>query len=127
MRMLARAASWRARTGAAVDRGGGGVGRGADRIAVCRPRLAKGGGRCSGRGGRRWSSGTGLAGAVDDQLGWCSSRRWLGNSRSEHGHVAAKRRSKRGGCMREKTDLRVERRTLARARDFGLNPLTSVG
>jgi hypothetical protein len=28
--------------------------------------------------------------------------------------------------MREKTDLRVERRTLARARDFGLNPLTSV-
>jgi hypothetical protein len=28
--------------------------------------------------------------------------------------------------MREKIDLRVEQRTLAQARDFGLSPLTSV-
>jgi hypothetical protein len=59
MRMLARAASWRAQTGAAVDRGGGrvdrgsgGVGRGTDQVAARRPRLAKGGGQGGGRGGR---------------------------------------------------------------------------
>jgi hypothetical protein len=51
--------------GAAVHWGGGGVGRGADRVAVRRPRPVVGGGRCSGRGCRRWPPGNGLAGAVD--------------------------------------------------------------
>jgi hypothetical protein len=68
--------SWRARTGpavtevveesagAAVDQGGGEVGRGTDRVAAHRPRPAEGGGRCRGWGGRRWPPGVGLAGAV---------------------------------------------------------------
>jgi hypothetical protein len=67
MRMLASAALWWARTGvveesigAAMDRGGGGVGRGADRVAARRLRPTEGGGR----GGRRWPSGIGLARAV---------------------------------------------------------------
>jgi hypothetical protein len=59
MRMLAWAASWRARTGAAVDRGGGGVsqggggrvGRGAEWVVARRPRPVEGGGRCGGLGG----------------------------------------------------------------------------
>jgi hypothetical protein len=50
MRMLVRAASWRARTGAAVDRGGGGVGQCADRVGARRLRSAEGGGRCGSRG-----------------------------------------------------------------------------
>jgi hypothetical protein len=105
------------------DRGGGGIGRRANQVAARKPRPAEGGGR----GGRRWPSGAGLAGVVDDQVGWCSSRRRSGSGRSERGHAAAERRSKRCGFTREKTNLRVERRTLARAHDFGLCPLTSVG
>jgi hypothetical protein len=64
---------------------------------------------------------------VDDQVGWCSSRQRPSSGKSECGHAAAEQRSKRGSCMREKIDLRVEWRTLARARDFGLSPLTSIG
>jgi hypothetical protein len=44
----------------AVDRGGGGVSWGIDRVATCRPRSAEGGGR----GGRRWPPGAGLAEVV---------------------------------------------------------------
>jgi hypothetical protein len=92
-----------------VDRGGGGVGRGsgggvgwgADRVAAHRPRPAEGGGRCGGRGGRRWPPGTGLPGAVDDQVEWCSSRR-SGSGRSEHAHAVVEQRSKRGDRTREK-------------------------
>jgi hypothetical protein len=50
--------------GAAVDRGGGVVGRGTDRVAARRPRPAEGGGRCGGRGGRRWPPGASLAGKM---------------------------------------------------------------
>jgi hypothetical protein len=45
MRMLARVELWRARTRAAVDRGGGGVGQGADWVAMRRPKMAEGGDR----------------------------------------------------------------------------------
>jgi hypothetical protein len=92
------------------DRGGG-VGRRANRVAARKPRPAEGGGR----GGRQWPSGAGLAGVVDGQVRWCSSRRRSGSGRSERGHTAAERRSKRGGFTREKTNLRVEQRMLARA------------
>jgi hypothetical protein len=47
-------------TGSAVDRGGGGVGRVADRVAAHRPRPVEGGGR----DGHQWPQGAGLAGAV---------------------------------------------------------------
>jgi hypothetical protein len=47
-------------TEAAVDRGSGGLGRGTDRVAARRLRLAEGGGQ----GGCRWPPGACLAGAV---------------------------------------------------------------
>jgi hypothetical protein len=68
-----------------------------------------------------------VAEAVDDQVEWCSLRRRPGSGRSERRHTTAEWRSKRSGSTREKTDLRLEWRTLAQAHDFGLSPLTSVG
>jgi hypothetical protein len=47
-------------TVAAMDRGGGGVCWGADRVAAHRSRPTEGGGR----GDRQWPSGAGLTGAV---------------------------------------------------------------
>jgi hypothetical protein len=52
--------------GAAVDQGGGGVGRGIDRVAARRPRPAEGGGRCD---GRQWPPCANMVGVVDDQVG----------------------------------------------------------
>jgi hypothetical protein len=64
--------------GAAVDRGGGGVGRGVDRIATCRPRPAEGGGRCRGRGGAPHCSSRAVAGA---------RRAWGGGQRGRMGRT----------------------------------------
>jgi hypothetical protein len=50
--------------GAAVGRGGGGVGQGTDRVAAHRPRPTDGGGWCGGQGSRRGPLGVGLVGAV---------------------------------------------------------------
>jgi hypothetical protein len=47
-------------------RGGGGVGRGTDRVAARRPRPAEGGGWYGSQGSHRWPPGVGLARAVDD-------------------------------------------------------------
>jgi hypothetical protein len=44
------------------DRGGGGVGRGADQVTAYRPRTAEGGGRCGGRGGAPHDDGQIVAG-----------------------------------------------------------------
>jgi hypothetical protein len=92
--MLARETSWRARTrvveestGAVVDQGGGGVGRGAEWVAVCRPRPAKGGGQ--GQGSHQWPPGVSLAEAMDDLVRWCSSWWWPSSGRSERGHTTA--------------------------------------
>jgi hypothetical protein len=90
--MLARAASWRARTrvveestGVVVDQGGGRVGQGADWVVMHRPRSAKGGGQ----GSHQWPPSVGLAEAMDDLVKWCSSWWRPSSGRSEHGHATA--------------------------------------